>query len=247
MSDNKIIAPPSGNADLSGQVALVTGGSGGIGRVTVSLLREFGAKVYVLDRVPDDPDKDIISCDVTDKAGIQTVVDTVFQRHGRIDILVTCAAITALTKFEAISEEEWDGMFDVNVKGTFLITQAVFEKMKIRRYGKIIHMSSVAGRNAGVQAGPHYSSSKAAVLVFSRCIAKLGAPYGIYSNCVVPGPTATPMIKDFDPDKVSGDNFPLGRQGDPMDLAQAILFLSSQNSNFITGVCLDVNGGIFIG
>ena len=240
-------APLSGNADLTGQVALVTGGAGGIGAETVCLLRSFGAKVYALDLVPDDPEHDIIHCNVTDKAGIRGIVEDIYTQHGRIDILVTCAGITKTTAFEDISEEEWDSMFDVNMKGTFLITQAVFEKMKERHYGKIVHVSSVAGRSAGVQAGPHYSASKAAVLVFSRCIAKLGAPFGIYSNCVVPGPTNTPMIKDFDPDKVGANNFPLGRQGQPVDLAQAILFLTSQCSNFITGVFLDVNGGLWMG
>lgn len=240
-------APLSGNADLHGQVALVTGGAGGIGAETVKLLRSFGAKVYALDLVPDDPEHDIIRCNVTDKEGVHQIVDRVYEQHGRIDILVTCAGITATTQFEDISEAEWDAMFDVNMKGTFLITQAVFEKMKQASYGKIVHVSSVAGRNAGVQAGPHYSASKAAVLVFSRCIAKLGAPHGIYCNCVVPGPTNTPMIKDFDPDKVGASNFPLHRQGQPMDLAQAILFLTSQCSNFITGVFLDVNGGLWMG
>ncbi len=240
-------APMSGNADLTGQVALVTGGVGGIGGETVELLRSFGAKVYALDLGPDDPERGVIHCDVTDKAGVRSIVDEICSRHGHIDILVTCAGITATTKFEEISEEEWDAMFDVNMKGTFLITQSVFEKMKERKYGKIVHVSSVAGRSAGVQAGPHYSASKAAVLVFSRCIAKLGAPYGIYCNCVVPGPTNTPMIKDFDPEKVDASNFPLHRQGQPMDLAQAILFLTSQCSNFITGVFLDVNGGLWMG
>lgn len=247
MIQDYVVAPMSGEADLTGQVALITGGVGGIGGETVNLLRTHGAKVYALDLGPDDPEKDIIHCNVTDGEGVRKIVDDIFAKHGHIDILVTCAGITATTKFEDISENEWDTMFDVNMKGTFLITQAVFKKMKETGYGKIVNVSSVAGRNAGVQAGPHYSASKAAVGVFSRCIAKLGAPYGIYCNCVFPGPTATPMIKDFDPEKVSGANFPLKRQGQPIDLAHSILFLVSQNSNFVTGVYLDVNGGLYMG
>lgn len=246
MAENQVIAPLSGEADLTGQVAIITGGAGGIGKVTADLFRAHGAKVYAFDLLPDDEENDIINCNVTDKASVTAGVEKVYEKHGRIDILVTCAAITRVTLFEDISEEEWDQMFDINVKGTFLITQAVYEKMKLNKYGKIVNVSSVAGRSAGVQAGPHYSASKAAVGNFNRCIAKLGAKYGIYANCVFPGPTSTAMIKDFDPAKVSGENFLVGRRGEPIDIAHAILFLASPNSNFITGIFLDVNGGLYM-
>ncbi len=247
MAENYTAAPLSGEDDLTGQVAIITGGAGGIGGETAKLLRKHGATVYAFDLFPDDEEKSIIHCDVTDKESVVAGVEKVYEKHGRIDILITCAAITRTTAFEDITPEEWDQMFDINVKGTFLITQAVYEKMKLNHYGKIVNVSSVAGRSAGVQAGPHYSASKAAVGIFNRCIAKLGAPHGIYANCVYPGPTNTPMIKDFDQDKVSGKNFPLRRQGEPIDLAHAILFLVSPNSNFITGVFLDVNGGLYMG
>ena len=246
MTDINVVAPLSGEADLTGQVAIITGGAGGIGKVTADLFRAHGAKVYAFDLLPDDEEKDIINCNVTDKASVTAGVEKVYEKHGRIDILVTCAAITRVTLFEDISEEEWDQMIDINVKGTFLITQAVYEKMKINKYGKIVNVSSAAGRSAGVQAGPHYSASKAAVGNFNRCIAKLGAKYGIYANCVFPGPTSTAMIKDFDPAKVSGENFLVGRRGEPIDIAHAILFLASPNSNFITGIFLDVNGGLYM-
>lgn len=247
MAENYVVAPLSGENDLTGQVAVITGGAGGIGKETAKLLREHGAIVYAFDLFPDDEEKSIVHCDVTDKESVVSGVEKIYNKHGKIDILITCAAITRTTAFEDITPEEWDLMFDINVKGTFLITQAVYEKMKLNHYGKIVNVSSVAGRSAGVQAGPHYSASKAAVGIFNRCIAKLGAPYGIYANCVYPGPTNTAMIKDFDPSKVSGDNFPLRRQGEPIDLAHAILFLASPSSNFITGVFLDVNGGLYMG
>ncbi|MGB4440466.1 MAG: SDR family oxidoreductase [Sedimentibacter sp.] len=242
-----VTANISDSTNLEGQVAIITGGVGGIGSEVVNLFRKYGAKVYALDMVDDNYEKNIYNCNITNQKNVIKVVDDVYDKEGKIDILVNCAGITSTVQFLDLTEEEWDRIFDVNMKGTFFVTQAVFPKMKERKYGKIVCFSSVAGRNAGIQAGPHYSASKAAVLVFSRCIAKEGAPYGIYSNCVVPGPTDTDMIKDFDPEKKAAKNFPLHRIGNPLDLAHAALFLASQQSNWITGVYLDVNGGLYMG
>lgn len=242
-----VTAQMSDFANLEGQVAIVTGGAGGIGSEIVNLFRKVGAIVYIVDMVEDNDDKNIYHCNIANQKEVIRVVDNIYRKEGKIDILINCAGITSTVQFLDLTEEEWDRIFDVNMKGTFFITQAVFPKMKEKKYGKIVCFSSVAGRNAGIQAGPHYSASKAAVLVFSRCIAKEGASYGIYSNCVVPGPTDTAMIKDFDPKKKAGSNFPLNRIGNPIDLAHAALFLASQQSNWLTGVYLDVNGGLYMG
>ncbi len=242
--EDLIIAPMSKESDLTGQVAIITGGARGIGEGAVKLLREYGAKVYALDLAPSDPKKDLIQCNVTNKNHVFQIVDDIYEKHGRIDILVTCAGLTSMVNFEDITEELWDLMYDVNVKGTFLITQAVYKKMKLANYGKIVHIGSQAARAVPMFSGLHYASSKAAVNVFSRNIARIGAAHGIYCNCICPGPTETDMQKQltkenpFDP-KI----LPFKRNGQPIDMAYGVLFLVSQNSNYISGVTLDINGG----
>lgn len=250
MEQNYVPAPFCGDADLSGQVAVITGGGGGIGSSIAKLFQEKGAKVYRLDYGPAAKMPEILSCDVTDPADVTRVINEIVDREKKIDILITCAGLTSTTPIDEISVDEWDNMFAVNTKGTWLITQAVYQVMKANRYGKMVHISSQAGRCAGTTSGVHYAASKAAVMAISRCVAKLGAPYGVYSNCILPGPTKTRMmdiINAANAHATDAENFPLKRRGEPEDQAYAALFLASQMSNFITGAWMDVNGGMYMG
>ncbi len=250
------IAPISGPIDLNNQVAIVTGAAGGLGQAICCSLAREGANVAVIDLKPAEETLKKINvyggqnmalrCDLTNKTGVIQTVDEIVKTYGKIDILVNCAGIAYLTKLPDISEEEWDKQFLVNVKGYFLITQAVFAIMKKQNCGKIVNVGSLAGRAAGVAAGPHYSAAKGAVHTFTKWVAKYSGPFGINVNCVVPGPCETEMTKDFPPGSKAPEKFPLGRPGEPEDIAEAVLFLSSQAANYITGVLLDVNGGIFM-
>jgi len=252
-----IKAPLSCPTKLHGQVALVTGAARGIGQAVCLALAREGASIVAVDLIPMPETKRRVEnlgircltfpADVTNKVAIQELVEQTYKAFGRIDILNHCAGICHITKLPEITEEEWDNEFAVDVKGSFLITQAIFAKMKINNYGKIVLFGSVAGKAAGVAAGPHYSSAKGAVHTFTRWVAKYGAPFGIYANCIAPGPCTTEMTKDFPPESISSEKIPLGRLGTPEDIAEAAVFLSSPASNWITGVILDVNGGLFMG
>ena len=251
-----ITAPISGPIDLKGQVAIVTGAAGDIGRAVSKALVREGAIVAALDlSFKKETFSDLLNnekqifqyqCDITKKSQVIKVIDQIVGQHNKVDILVNCAGIVKLTSLPDISEEEWDRMFLVNVKGPFLVTQAVLPSMKKNRYGKIVNLGSVAGKAAGVAAGPHYSGSKGAVHTFTKWVARHGGPYGIYANCIAPGPCMTTMTNDFPEGSMDPEKFLLNRSGRPEDIAEAVVFLSSQASNWLTGVILDVNGGLYL-
>ena len=243
----------SGPIDLNGKVSLITGAARGIGKsIAVALARE-GSTISVADLLPcSDTAKCIkkhtqevldLRCDVLKKENINQCVKQVIQRWGRIDILVNNAAILgSYTKeLEDYTEEEWDHILNTNLKSTYLITQAVWPHMKKQGGGKIVCMGSIAGRIGGVMAGPHYCASKGGIHAFVKWAAKNGIKYGIHVNGVAPGPVATPMTVN---EPYKDEMVPLGRLGQPQDIAEVVVFLVSQASNFITGNILDVNGGI---
>jgi 3-oxoacyl-[acyl-carrier protein] reductase len=242
----------SGPIDLTGKVSLVTGASRGIGRAIADALAREGSNVAVCDVLPcKDTVADIQSrereCldfrfDILKKNDIHTAVSEVIKKWGRIDILVNNAGILgdSTKEFEEYSEDEWDRLIQVNLKGTFLVTQAVWPHMKKNGGGKIVCMGSIAGRVGGVLAGPHYSASKGGVHAFVKWAARNGVKYGIYVNGIAPGPITTPMIEN---EQYRDEMVPMGRLGQPQDIAEVVVFLASQASNFIAGKILDVNGG----
>ena len=159
---------------------------------------------------------------------------------------MNCVGIASTNDISRISEEEWDRMIEVNLKGSFLLTQIVFNIMKKQHYGKIVLMGSLAGKMPGVAVGPHYSASKGGIHAFVKSVAKHAGPYGVYINGIAPGPCETKMTEDFPSASLDTNNFRLRRIGQPEDIAEAVLFLVSQSSNWITGVTLDVNGGLLM-
>jgi len=241
----------SGPASLEGQVALITGGAGGMGRAIASAFKAAGARVIATDRAEKEDLGSGIRYrryDVTSRADTDQVIDAVIAEHGKVDILVLCAGIIARTPLGDSSDEEWDAIMQVNVRGVVNPARKLFPLMCERGYGKILAAGSIAAKNGGVASGPAYVASKAAVHGMMRWIAKAGAPHGVYANTLAPGPVETAMWANVTGNVAPSANatVPLGRYGNAEDIAQAALFLCSPASNWITGTSLDISGGMWM-
>lgn len=231
----------------------MTGALGGIGRATVAALAEAGASVVATDVVAAEAADDLpgvthVACDVTSRAAVETTVDGVLAQHGRIDILVLCAGTISHASLVDSTDEEWASIFDVNLHGVLNPVRKLFPVMKRQRYGKIVALGSIAAKIGGVASGPSYVSAKSAVHGLMKWVAKAGAADGVYASVVAPGPVETPMWSKVTQRAAPSPHgsVPLGRYGQPEDIAQAILFLASPASNWITGTVLDVNGGMLM-
>ena len=244
---------------LNDKVALVTGAAQGIGKAVAILLARNGADMVVSDvnlEKAGETAKEIeaigrkamaIRVDVAHLGDVEQMVDAVLEGFGRIDILVNNAGITRDKLILRMTEEDWDAVLSINLKGTFNCTKAVVKQMSKQRSGKIVNIASVSGEmgNAG-QA--NYSASKAGVIGLTKTIAREFAQRGINVNAVAPGYIQTPMTETL-PDKVKEElrrMIPLERLGLPEDVAEAVLFLVSETSSYITGQVLNVNGGIYM-
>lgn len=248
-------APISGPINIEGRVALVTGASQGIGRASSMALSREGAKIAVIDIQACEQTAEAIrslggeameiAMDARDKTSVAGAVHKVMEVWGRVDILVNNAGILGESALpvEAYTLDDWDSVLQTNLRGAFLMTQAVWPFIRSQKFGKIICMGSIAARVGGVLAGPHYCASKGGIHSFVKWAAKRGVRHGIYVNGIAPGPIETPMIAD---QPYRDDMVPLGRLGQPEDIAEAVVFLASQASNFITGAIIDVNGGMFM-
>lgn len=241
----------SGPASLEGQVAFITGGAGGMGRAISAAFKAAGARVIATDRAEKEDMGAGIEYrryDVTSRADTDEVIDGVIAKYGRIDILVLCAGIIARTPLGDSTDEEWDAIMQVNVRGVVNPARKLFPLMCERGYGKILAAGSIAAKNGGVASGPAYVSSKAAVHGMMRWIAKAGAPHGVYANTLAPGPVETAMWANVTGSAAPSANatVPLGRYGNAEDIAQAALFLCSPASNWITGTSLDISGGMWM-
>lgn len=250
-----------GSMNLTGRVALVTGGSRGIGRAIVARLAGAGAKVafvYQSNQAAADALATELSAkgtevrafqaDVSKKAEADQVVEQVVAAFGRLDILVNNAGITRDGLLATMTAEQWQQVIDTNLTGVFNFCQAATRTMMSQRYGRIINMSSVAAdfSNPG-QA--NYAASKAGIEGFSRCMATELAKRGVTVNCVAPGFIETDMtvavVNSFG-DKIK-QAIPVRRLGKPEDIANAVHFLASEESSYITGQTLKVDGGLTLG
>ena len=232
-------------------MALITGGAGGMGRAIAKAFKEAGARVVATDRAGKEDIGEGIEYrryDVTSRSETDQVIDAVLAAHGKVDILVLCAGIIARTPLGESSDEEWDDILSVNVRGVVNPTRKLFPLMCQRGFGKILAAGSIAAKNGGVASGPAYVASKSAVHGMMRWMAKAGAPHGVYANTLAPGPVETAMWANVTGNVAPSANatVPLGRYGNADDIAQAALFLCSPASNWITGTSLDISGGMWM-
>jgi 3-oxoacyl-[acyl-carrier protein] reductase len=244
---------------LKGKVALVTGAAQGIGKAVALLLARNGADIVVSDinlEKAEETVKEIesigpramaVKVDVANLDHVEQMVGTILEKFGKIDILVNNAGVTRDKLILRMTEEDWDLVLNVNLKGTFNCTKAVVRHMAKQRSGKIVNIASVVGEmgNAGQV---NYSASKAGVIGLTKTMAREFAQRGINVNAIAPGYIETPMTEVL-ADKVKEELkrlIPMERLGKPEDVAEAVLFLVSEESNYITGHILNVNGGIYM-
>jgi 3-oxoacyl-[acyl-carrier protein] reductase len=242
--------------DFTGKVVFLTGGGGEIGARTCELFLRQGAKVVttdvdfpVLDSTVDfeaNPVK--IALDVTDRKEVEAIMTATVKNCGRVDVVVNAAGVLDIKPFLEISEEEWERTFAVNVKGMFFVCQEALKRMIEQKAGCFVNFASISGKVGGVLAGADYSASKAAVICLTKSLAKVGAPHGIRANSVAPGAVYSPMLDSYYQDHAEEmrgfeQNHPLGRFGRAEEVANTVLFLASDQASYITGSCLDINGG----
>ena len=239
---------------LQERIALVTGGGRGIGRAICQLFATEGARVAVADidlktaqsTVDILPTEGLaLEMDVASKETVDAGFARVLDHFSSFDILVNNAGFITHTTFEDCTEEVWDRILDVNLKGTFLCCQAALPSLKERGRGAIINMSSLAAKNGGMAAGPPYTASKAGVSALTIGLARTLAPHRIRVNGIAPGVIDTDMTRTPMHDRLT-EQIPLGEKGKPEDVARCALFLASDDARHITGEIIDVNGGLFM-
>ena len=227
--------------DFTGRVALVTGGTSGIGAAAAERLRAGGAEVVTFDL---DPLADVRG-DVSRSADLDACVARVESEHGRLDILVNSAGIPGASLHTVdVSDEEWRRVFAVNTDGSFYACRAALPGMAARGYGRIVLVASIAGKEGNPMAGA-YSASKAAVIALTKAIGKDVAGSGVLVNCVAPAVIETPILEGLSEEHVDYmvSRIPLGRMGSPDEVATLIAWLASEDCSFSTGACYDVSGG----
>ena len=225
--------PLSAPARLEGQVAFVTGAAGGIGRATTLALAEAGARVIATDIAESVAfGRDEISyrrCDVTSTTETERVIDEVLHETGRIDVLILCAGSISHRPLGESTNEEWQSILDVNLFGVLNPVRKLFPVMAAQGYGKMVAVGSIAAKIGGVAAGPSYVAAKSGVHGLFKWVAKAGAGKGVFASVVAPGPVETPMWEKVTQRAAPSahNSVPLGRYGQPEDIAQSILFLCS--------------------
>jgi 3-oxoacyl-[acyl-carrier protein] reductase len=244
--------------ELTGRVAFVTGAARGIGLSVATALNQRGAGVALAD--VDLPaleaatrslgDRALaVEADVSRQNDVRRAIERTVEHFGGLDILVNNAGICPLRDFADVTEEEWDRVLDINLKGAFFCCQAALPHIqKSGERGRVVNISSVAGQSGGVLAPIHYSASKAGLIVMTKTLARILAPDRATANCVAPGTTATDLTDAWEEElreRVRAA-IPLGRLGRPEEIAEAVCFLVSDKAAFVTGATLDINGGLFI-
>lgn len=237
---------------LSDQVAFVTGGANGIGKGIVEALAQAGAKVVIGDidseageQTAETVNGEFYQLDVTDKSGVETVVKEIVEKHGRIDILAANTGVYPQITIEKMTEDDWDYIQNVNLKGTFLVTQAVLSIMKEQGYGRVVLTSSVTGPITGYPGWAHYGATKAGQLGFMRSAALEYAKYGVTINAVQPGNVLTDGLKAQGEAYLEGTRkiIPTHELGEPVDIGYVVAFFASPLAKFITGQSLVIDGG----
>jgi NAD(P)-dependent dehydrogenase (short-subunit alcohol dehydrogenase family) len=232
--------------DFDGRVALVTGGASGIGAASAERLAADGARVAIFDLDPQARDTAIaIRGDVTRSADLAAAVERVEDELGRLDVLVCCAGVSGDSlRTVDVTDDEWQRVLAVNATGTFYANRAALPGMIARGYGRIVNVASIAGKEGNPMAAA-YSASKAAVITLTKAVGKDVAGTGVLVNCIAPAVIETPMLGDMSQEHVDYmvERIPLGRIGQPEEVATLIAFLASEDLSFATGACFDLSGG----
>ena len=245
---------------LKDKVAIVTGAAQGIGRAIAELFVAEGAFVVIVDVNAEKSAQTAaalasgwggaargLACDVTRAEQCEDVVKTVLEEHGRVDILVNNAGIAKDNLLLRMSEEQWDLVLAVNLKGAFNFTKACARTMLKARQGRIVNIASIVGQE-GNGGQVNYAASKGGLISLTKSVAREFASRGITVNAVSPGFIKTPLTDGL-PEEVKRDfvaRIPLVRMGEPLDVAHAVLFLSCEESSYVTGQVLNVNGGVYM-
>jgi NAD(P)-dependent dehydrogenase (short-subunit alcohol dehydrogenase family) len=241
--------------DFAGRVAIVTGAARGLGRAAAERLHARGAAVAV--HVRDAARAASFAAELGERAfavdgdlaeeGVPArIVERTVARFGRLDILVNNAALPLTTRFENISAEEWRRAFEVNLTAPFLLIRAAVPAMKAQRYGRVVNVSSTAGRMVSTLGGAHYTASKTGLLGLTRAAAKELGVHGITVNAVCPGMIDTELTRESASDErleLLARGFPVPRLGTALEVADLICFAASEAAGYITGASFDINGG----
>ena len=245
----------------SGKIAIVTGAAQGIGLGIAKRLAKEGAMVAVCDLNGEKAEIEAaklnsegcraipVQADISKPSEISRMIEITADQFSGLDILINNAGILDSSSIAEMKEETWDRVMAVNLKGTFFCCQAAIPLLKKSRAPRIVNISSVAGRMGGYEASLSYAASKGGILSMTMGMARQLAPSGITVNAVCPGTIETDMIVNWSAEQISGlrKRIPLGRLGSINDIAGAVLFLTGDDAAFITGLLLDVNGGMYMG
>jgi 3-oxoacyl-[acyl-carrier protein] reductase len=246
--------------DLSGKIAVVTGAGRGLGKAIADVLAARGAHVVINDRTLEPAEAAAasvrargeraspIAFDVADPSQVEDAFGRIRRDHGRVDILINNAGIGDFVSFPEISPEKWDRMLNIHLKGSFNCCQAVLAGMKEQKYGKIVNVSSVAGKRGDFIGNAHYTAAKAGIIGLTKSLALHAAPFGINVNAVAPGLVETELTDGMSAEmkKTTISRIPAGRLGRPEEIGRAVAFLVSEDASYIIGETLSVNGGSYM-
>jgi 3-oxoacyl-[acyl-carrier protein] reductase len=245
--------------DLQNSIAIITGASRGIGRGIARVFHQAGARLALVARTPGplhelagelngsdgDPSAIAIQADVALRDDVKRIVERTTEAFGRVDILVNNAGLLSPGRYTDIDADEWSRLIDANLTGAYLLCREVAPIMEEQKSGCIINISSISAQTGGVSGGVHYAASKAGMLGMTKTLSRDLAPSGITVNAITPG------VIDTNPDGMPEETrktieglVPLGRVGEPEDIAHAALYLASPMGAYVTGATIDVNGGI---